>query len=58
MLVKKCPRCQGDMYVEEDIDGVEFVCLQCGGRLRPSFSAYRAPAIVGGRQPRLPGSRA
>jgi len=29
---KTCARCRGDMYVEEDIDVLDVVCLQCGNR--------------------------
>ena len=41
MLHKQCPRCQGDMYLEEDIDGKVIVCLQCGLRRYASVPAYR-----------------
>jgi hypothetical protein len=58
MLIKNCPRCRGDMYLEKDLDGIELVCLQCGKRLRPSFAYSRAPAITSGRTPRLPGGAA
>lgn len=39
MLYKECPRCDGDVYLEESIDGREVVCLQCG--LRRDVSAPR-----------------
>ena len=29
---KTCARCRGDMFVEEDIDALDVVCLQCGNR--------------------------
>lgn len=32
MLFKKCPRCQGDLYLEEDAGSRDLVCLQCGSR--------------------------
>lgn len=34
MVFKGCPRCRGDMWVEEDIGSrlEELVCLQCGHR--------------------------
>jgi DNA-directed RNA polymerase subunit RPC12/RpoP len=32
MLVKGCIRCGGDVYNEEDIGGIDLVCLQCGFR--------------------------
>ena len=31
--IKSCPRCRGDMMLEELLGEVEFVCLQCGHRL-------------------------
>jgi len=27
---KVCPRCQGDLYLSEDIFGKYFSCMQCG----------------------------
>ncbi len=27
---KGCPKCGGDVYMAEDLDGFEFKCLQCG----------------------------
>jgi DNA-directed RNA polymerase subunit M/transcription elongation factor TFIIS len=27
---KKCPRCRGDIFVDEDIDNSYVKCLQCG----------------------------
>ena len=27
-----CPRCQGDIYLDNDSDGRYFGCLQCGYR--------------------------
>ena len=27
---KVCPRCQGDLYLKEDIFGKYLSCLQCG----------------------------
>ena len=29
---RSCPRCQGDMYLEELLGEAEMVCLQCGHR--------------------------
>jgi DNA-directed RNA polymerase subunit M/transcription elongation factor TFIIS len=28
--LKHCPRCAGDLYQEQDIDGSYIACLQCG----------------------------
>ena len=27
---KKCPRCRGDIFIDEDIEGDYEKCLQCG----------------------------
>ena len=27
---KVCPRCQGDLYLSEDMFGKYFSCMQCG----------------------------
>ena len=29
---KLCPRCQGDMFLDNDPDGWFLMCLQCGHR--------------------------
>lgn len=41
ILLKACPRCRGDMLVEEMLGEVELVCLQCGNR---SPARREAPA--------------
>ena len=32
MVFRGCSKCQGDVYVERNIDGADLVCLQCGSR--------------------------
>lgn len=32
ILLKSCPRCHGDMMLEELPGDADFVCLQCGYR--------------------------
>jgi DNA-directed RNA polymerase subunit RPC12/RpoP len=32
MVLRGCFKCQGDVYVEQSMDGAELVCLQCGSR--------------------------
>jgi hypothetical protein len=27
---KKCPRCQGDTFIDEDVNNCYEICLQCG----------------------------
>jgi hypothetical protein len=34
--LKMCPRCQGDLYLEEDRFGRHVTCLQCGRGLDSS----------------------
>ena len=31
--LKACPRCQGDLYREEDLFGSYVACIQCGHEL-------------------------
>jgi hypothetical protein len=33
MLLKRCPKCTGDVFVERDIYGTNLRCLQCGKTL-------------------------
>jgi DNA-directed RNA polymerase subunit RPC12/RpoP len=41
MTFKNCPRCSGDVYVEDDLMGRDIVCLQCGHRQAvPTESPY------------------
>jgi DNA-directed RNA polymerase subunit M/transcription elongation factor TFIIS len=45
ILMKSCPRCNGDMMKEELLGEVEMVCLQCGHRSYPEMQTKRlAPA--------------
>lgn len=30
MWLKMCPKCGGDLYLRDEIDGEDIVCLQCG----------------------------
>ena len=56
--LKSCPRCNGDMLVEELLGEVEVVCLQCGCRMAPqvdSGSSPRQPALPSKRQGNFPG---
>jgi hypothetical protein len=56
MLSKRCPRCDGDLYLEQDLDGQTIVCIQCGSRQYPSFPraqlvtvGHERPAASGGK---------
>ena len=46
MVFKGCQRCEGDLWVEEDIGSrlQDFVCLQCGSR-QAILSAQVGPSI-------------
>jgi len=45
ILMKSCPRCNGDMMEEELLGEVEMVCLQCGHRAYPETQT-RWPALA------------
>ena len=32
MVFKGCARCNGDLYIEEDVGSRDLVCLKCGSR--------------------------
>jgi hypothetical protein len=53
MLFKKCPRCDGDMYLEVEVDGKSIVCIQCGSRQYPSFPAPPL-FVIASEQPSTP----
>lgn len=46
--LKSCPRCRGDMLVEELLDDPELLCLQCGYRspLRPEERSFRRGLVA------------
>ena len=48
ILFKVCPKCQGDLYLKEDIFGKFLSCLQCGYLRDVELSHQRsrkAPAV-------------
>ena len=52
---KSCPRCQGDMMLEEYLGEAEIVCLQCGhpvgdGAGEACLRAGNRPPSSGARQ--------
>lgn len=60
-LLKACPRCHGDVYVERDIAGdINLVCLQCSHELRGTERAdalarlYEAQRLAPERRRREP----
>jgi len=44
--LKSCPRCNGDMMLEEYLGDRDLVCLQCGYR---TAMAQTRPAVAGGQ---------
>jgi hypothetical protein len=48
MLLKSCPRCHGDMILEELPGDAEYVCIQC--RFRSTLVAQTQPVFAGGRR--------
>jgi len=58
-LMKQCPRCGGDLYLEQDIFSKYLACLQCGRRVDlvkegELVQANRAPTTAGRRSGRKP----
>ncbi|MDP3878938.1 MAG: hypothetical protein Q8Q07_01355 [Dehalococcoidales bacterium] len=54
--LKNCPRCQGDLFVDRDIDGWYAQCLQCSYRRDlkaiAEKSKERRPVMAGDRRSR------
>lgn len=40
MVFRGCAKCEGDVYVERNIDGADLVCLQCGSRKTITTSRF------------------
>jgi ribosomal protein S27AE len=52
--MRNCPRCQGDLFIDKDLDGWYEQCLQCGYRreMRAIAEAGRPPLdLVSDRLP-------
>jgi len=47
MWLKLCPKCGGDLYLRQEIDGCDIVCMQCGyNRLSdPGSDEPDSPAV-------------
>lgn len=45
--LKTCPRCQGDLFLDKDLDGWYQQCLQCGYRrpLKPIAEPSREQPV-------------
>lgn len=52
MLFKSCPKCHGDLLVEQDLDGgtPDLACIQCGYIARPHERVALVHRLFG-RQP-------
>lgn len=49
LLLKQCPKCSGDLFVERDLYGNALRCLQCGKTLNKTEVVAlmgRAPAVA------------
>jgi DNA-directed RNA polymerase subunit M/transcription elongation factor TFIIS len=46
--MKSCPRCNGDLYVDYDEDGMFNHCLQCGyvGNIEPEYLVAEHPFLA------------
>jgi len=52
--LRNCPRCQGDLFIDKDLDGWYGQCLQCGYRreMRAIAEARNTPlSLVAERLP-------
>ena len=57
IILKACPRCAGDLYLEEDADGEYLSCLRCGHVSYPHNELERT-AMFTEEPPALAGIRA
>ena len=39
ILLHSCPRCHGDLFLQAEEEGEEFVCLQCAGSVPATMIA-------------------
>jgi hypothetical protein len=44
MVIRHCPRCQGDLFVERLSGASDLVCLQCGFRREIKRAVLSGPA--------------
>ncbi len=52
---KSCPRCRGDIYIDEDLDRTYIKCLQCGyERELPRKILNTKDGIVAGTRESIP----
>lgn len=49
LSLKACPRCRGDMMLEQYLGDSELVCIQCGKRLpfQPAVRPVPAARVAG-----------
>ena len=53
MLLKRCLRCGGDVFLEDAIGSIDIVCLQCGYRRitnRPALPVLMKNRRLAGRK--------
>lgn len=46
MLLKGCPHCGGDLYLQSDLDGPFWHCLECARAPEAKLVGALAPALV------------
>ncbi len=54
--LKTCPRCKGDLFLDNNSYEQSVVCLQCGNRIYEIQGAHHLRTTISGmkRSPRLP----
>ena len=59
LRLKGCPRCGGDLALQQDLDGLLWLCVQCGHWLDAEAGGALRPALVLAAQSMgpVPGSR-
>jgi DNA-directed RNA polymerase subunit M/transcription elongation factor TFIIS len=50
IVFRGCGKCQGDMFVERNLDEADLVCLQCGYRRTIATSQLETAARVAKRE--------
>jgi hypothetical protein len=57
IVFRGCAKCQGDVYIERNLDGADLVCLQCGSRKAVSAGGASSNERVSARSWRLQRAR-
>jgi hypothetical protein len=46
MLLKRCPRCRGDLQLQLGLDGADWSCVQCGHVAGAASPGAAAPVPI------------